>query len=256
MSQIDKKEDKATVFFHQTLMKKHKLQAQPRTQVGRKVKHLRSGGQTPATVYGKNIKSTSVQVATEAFTKVYQQAGESGLVELTIGSDVRPVLVNTVQVHPVTRQILHIEFRQVDLKEKVKANVPVVLIGDSPAVQEKIGVLLVILDEVEVEALPTDLPENIELDSSGLKEVDQELKVSALKVPSGVTILTEGEQTLVKVGSLVSKEAQAQEAQEAAAAQAAAAPVEGAQASQGEAPQGDEKKEEAAPPEKKEDKKE
>lgn len=224
-------------------MKKYTITAKPREIIGRKVKQLRRQGQIPATVYGKNVKSDSISVSGDAFEKVHKQAGKTGLIELTLGSDVRPVLINTVQRHPVTRDILHIEFRQVDLKEKVKANVPIELVGEAKAVTDKIGVLLTILDWVEVEALPSDLPENIKLDVSELAEVNDELKVKDLKVPTGVAIVANGELTVVKVGSLVSREAEVQAAEEAAKKAAAEAPVEGVQEP---AQAGEEKKEEAA----------
>jgi large subunit ribosomal protein L25 len=158
-----------------------------------------------------------------------------------IGTDMRPVLIHHVQKHPVSRQILHIEFHQVDLKEKVKANVPVEITGEAQAVTDKTGVLLTIHDQVEVEALPADLPENISMDVSGLSEIHQELKVKDLKAPPGVTILTDLEQTLVKIGSLVSREAEAEAAAEAAAkaVEVAQVPTEG---ETGEAAKEEEKK--------------
>lgn len=218
-------------------MKKHTLAASIRTMLGRKAKALRRQGQLPATVYGKNVKSVSVAVDTSQFEKLYAQVGETGLVELRLDDQMRPVLINRVQMHPVTRAPLHIEFHHVDLAENVKANVPVELVGEAAAVAAKKGVLLTILDEVEVEALPTNIPQKIELDIANLAEVDQELKVRDLKVPHGVTIVTDSQQTLVKVGSLVSKEAEAEAAQEAKAAEAAAAQTAQAPAAEGEAPQ-------------------
>lgn len=215
-------------------MKKYTLKGQKRTVVGRKVKTLRAQGLLPATVYGSKVKSVSLTVAQDAFLSVYKQAGETGLIELSIDKDIRPVLVHTVQVHPVTNNPLHIEFHQVDLKEKVHAKVPVELTGECPAVAQKLGVLLTILDEIEVEALPAELPEHITVDVSKLLEVNQELTVEKLSVPAGVTVLTEKGLTVVKVGPLVTREAEAQaQAEEAAAAQAAAtteaaaAPAEG-----------------------------
>jgi len=204
-------------------MKKHSLTATPRDIVGRKVKQLRAQGQIPATIYGKNVKSVSVAVPSAAFEKVYKDAGETGLVELAVGKDLRPVLVHTLQKDPVTNQLLHIEFHQVDLKEKVHTKVPLELVGDAPAVVGKVGVLLTLIDEVEVEALPTDLPEKLTVDVSKLAEVNQEVAVGDLKVPSGVTVLTAKDQSVVRVGALISKEAEAEAAAEAAKAAAAAA---------------------------------
>lgn len=204
-------------------MKKYTLQGQKRELVGRKVKNLRAKGIVPATVYGKKIASESIAINASEFLKMYALAGETGLVELSVGSKVSPVLVHTVQKHAVTSELLHVEFYQVDLKEKVHTKVPVVLVGDSVAVAEKKGVLLTISTEVEVEALPAELPEKIEVDVTGLAEVDQELKVSDLKVSGGVTILTEPDVIVVKVGALVSKAAEEQAAAEEAAAESATA---------------------------------
>ncbi|MEK7543697.1 MAG: 50S ribosomal protein L25 [Patescibacteria group bacterium] len=230
-------------------MKKHSLAAMKRDSLGRKVKKLRVAGQLPATVYGKKVESASVTVEADAFAKTYGEAGETGLVELSVGGTVRPVLIHHVQKHPVSGTILHVEFHQVDLKEKVHANVPIVLVGESPVVSEKRGVVLSILDEVEVEALPTELVENIEVDVTLLSEVGQEVKVKDLNVPAGLTVLSDAELTIVKIGSLITKEAEAEVAAEAAkAAEATAAvPAEGAEGAAATAPEG------AAPAEKPKD---
>ncbi|MBI3577748.1 50S ribosomal protein L25 [Candidatus Gottesmanbacteria bacterium] len=238
-------------------MKKHTLSAQKRDLVGRKVKNLRKQGLVPASIYGKKIKSAAVSVKTDEFAKVYKEAGESGLIELSVGSDVRPVLIHNVQVDPIRGKPLHVEFYQVDLKEKVHAKVPVEFTGEPVAATNKIGVLLTITDEVEVEALPTDLPEKFTVDVSPLADIDAEIKVKELKALAGVTVLTDGELTLVKIGPLISKEAQAQAAAEAAAAAAAAAqatPAEGAAEGKEEVAT-EEKPTETPPAEKKEEEK-
>ncbi len=212
-------------------MKAHTLNGKKRESLGRKVKHLRMAGELPATVYGKKLTSFSVSVATADFKKVFQEAGETGLIELSVGAETHPVLIHNVQIDPVDERLLHVEFYQVDLKEKVKTKVPLVTVGESPAVAERKGVLLSLLTEIEVEALPTDLPEHIDVDVSSLSEVGQEVTVSQLSIPSGVEILTDKEVALVKVDALVSKEAEAQaaaEAEAAAAAEAEVAPAAGA----------------------------
>ncbi len=229
-------------------MTAYAITASPRTQFGRKTKALRNEGFVPATVYGQSDKSISVSVPTAVFDKLYQSAGETGLVELTVGSDKLPVLIHHVQSDPVRGTTLHVEFFQVNLKEKVKANVPLELAGESPAVNQKTGVLLSVLNEVEVEALPAELPEKLSVDVSALAEVGQEIKVSGLTIPAGVTVLTDPELVVVKVSPLVSKEAEEQAAAEAAEAAEAAAPAEGAEGEQAEAaPATEEKKEEKAP---------
>lgn len=202
-------------------MKKHTLLVKPRTIAGHKVKQLRKQGLIPATIYGKNIKSASVMVSHRDFDKVYKETGETGLIELTTDTDTRPVLVHNVQVDPVAGNILHIEFHQVDLKEKVTTMVPVKLMGESPAVMQKLGVLLKVLDEIEAEALPMDLPEYISIDISGLREVNAEIKVSDITTPKGVSIQTDPSLTVAKIGALVTRQAEEQAAAEQAAQTAA-----------------------------------
>lgn len=208
-------------------MKKYTLKGERREVIGRKVKKLRAEGLLPATVYGKKVKSENLVISASHFAKMYAETGETGLIELTVGSDLKPVLVHHVQRHPVTNILLHVEFHQVDLKEKVHASVPLALVGEAPAAAQKIGVVLNLLTEIEVEALPTDLPEKIEVDISKLSEVGQELRVSDLSIPSGVAVLTDSTISVVKVDELVSKEAEEQAALEVAAAEEAAAPVDG-----------------------------
>ncbi len=189
-------------------MKKHTLQATIRTSFGRKVKKLRTAGLIPANVFGNKIKSVSVAVEANAFTTVYKEAGETGVIALTIESEkeTRPVLVHQVQIDPVSGLLLHVEFFQVDLKEKVHARVPLELAGIPPAVEKNIGVLLTIVNEIEVEALPTELPEKIVVDVSDLIEVNQELKVSDLRVPKSVTVLSDAGLTVTKIGALTKVE--------------------------------------------------
>jgi large subunit ribosomal protein L25 len=157
------------------------LKAEKRTVTGRKVKNLRRDGLLPANIYGKNEASQSLQLNVKDFEKTYKQAGETGLVELSIGGDVKHVLISNIHVNPVTDQFLHVDFRQVSLKEKVVANVPVEIVGEAQAEKDGIGTLVVQLNEVEVEALPLDLPESFNVDVSTLVEVDQAIYVKDLK---------------------------------------------------------------------------
>lgn len=202
------------------------LTAELRTHTGHRVKALRKQGFVPATVYGKKVATVSISVAEEAFIQTYAKTGETGLIELVIGTDRRPVLVHMVQRDPLTRRILNIEFHQVDLKEKVTAAIPLKFVGEAPAVQENKGTLLTLTDEVEVEALPTDLPDHLEVDITSLTDVDQEITAAAIKVPATVTLSTAPETALVRIAAPVKEE----EAPAPAAAEGAAegAPTEGA----------------------------
>jgi large subunit ribosomal protein L25 len=181
-------------------MDKKVLNAETRKLDGRKVKTLRVQGLLPANIYGKNIKSLSIQVDKKEFEQVYSEVGETGLISLQVGKEERPVLVNNVQKHPTTDEPIHIDFRQVDLKTKVTAEVPVEVTGESPAEKQGIGTVVQYLNQVEVEALPGDLIEKFEVDTSKLAEVDQAIYVKDLKVDkSKVEIKTNGDEIVVKV---------------------------------------------------------
>lgn len=172
---------------------------------GRKVKILRKEGLLPGNIYGKKIKSQAVQVKALDFKKAYEEAGETGLISLKVqgekgkGED-RAVLVSSVQFNPLTDAVVHVDFRQVDLKEKVTADVPVELMGESPAEKGSIGTVVQYIDEIEVEALPGDLPEKFEIDASGLAEVDQAVFVSDLKYDKAkVEVKNDPKEIIVKV---------------------------------------------------------
>lgn len=207
-------------------MKRIGLKVEKRKIVGKKVKKLRREGILPANVYGKDIKSTSVQVPLKEFIAVFKETGETGLVDLEIEGKTIPVLIQNIYTD-FRHNYLHADFFQVNLKEKVKANVPLEIVGEPKAVTDEIGILMNMISEVEVEALPADLPEKIEVNVENLANIDDQIQVSDLKVPADVTILTDSEQVVSKIGELVSKEAQEQAAEEEAAAEAAKADGEG-----------------------------
>lgn len=218
-------------------MEKLKLSATKRNIVGRKVKKLRKEGVLPANLYGKKIASCSIQIPEKDFVLVFRKAGETGLIELTLENKKHPVLIHHIQYHPVTNCPLHADFFQVDLKEKVATRVPLTIISEAPAVKDKIGTLLQLISEIEVEALPTDLPDKIEVNVGKLVAVDQSIKVAELVVGDKIKILTSPNLEIVKVAPLVSKEAgkmAKEEAEKAAAATAATPPT--APAVEGEKP--------------------
>lgn len=158
-----------------------KISAAIRTVTGRKVKHLRSAGLTPATIYGHKFEPLSIQVSTLELNKIFDQAGESSLVEIVIGEDKYPVIFKNPQFHPVSSDLIHIDCYKVNLKEKITTTVPVELIGESLAVKNG-NTLMQVLNEVEVEALPSDLPEKIEVDITSLIEVDNKITVAELNI--------------------------------------------------------------------------
>jgi len=197
--------------------------------VGRQVKKLRKDGILPANIFGKKVKSLAIQLSAKEFFPVFGKAGETGVVELAIKSETspRPVLIHNVQKDPVSDQPLHIDFYQVDLKEKITADIPVEIIGDAPAVTQKIGVLIQPLTEVEVEALPTDLPEKLTVSVAKLEKIDDSVTVKDLKPLTGVKILTSENQVLAIIEALAKEEVVTPPAAEAAPAEGEAKLAEG-----------------------------
>lgn len=197
-------------------MKKVKLNAQQRKIFGRKVKKLRKEGLLPANVYGKKVKSQAVKVDLKEFLEVYKQTGETGIVDLSLGgrSKTRPVLIHNLQKHPVTDRLFHVDFYQVDLSEKVQVAIPIEMIGEAPAVA-KGGVLVQQLGEVEVEALPANLPEKFEVNVISLEEIGQSIAIKDLKVDKAkFKILVDDEDQLVVKIEEPSKEEEEKPAEE------------------------------------------
>lgn len=212
---------------------RQKLTVEKRTITGKKVKKLRKEGLLPANVYGKGINSLAVQVKLKEFDALFKEVGETGLIDVAVDGELRPVLIHNVQLDHLTKLPLHADFYQVNLKEKVKTMVPIETVGQPLAVTEKLGLLMQTLSEIEVEALPEDLPERIKVNVEPLAAIDQQITVGDLKIAAGITVLTDPGQVVVKIGELVSKEAQEQAAAEVAAAEAAKAEGAAAEGAEG-----------------------
>ncbi|HBP51542.1 MAG: 50S ribosomal protein L25 [Candidatus Shapirobacteria bacterium GW2011_GWE1_38_10] len=174
-----------------------KISAALRTVTGRKVKNLRLAGLTPATIYGHKFEPISIELSTPELNKIFDQAGESLLVEIVIGENNYPIIFKNPQFHPVSSDLIHIDCYKVNLKEKISTMVPIELIGEAPAVKNG-NTLMFIQNEIEVEALPSDLPEKIEVDVSLLAEVDNKITVAELNVDRNIIeIKTDPEQVVV-----------------------------------------------------------
>lgn len=205
------------------------LAAEERKILGKKVKKLRRDGQIPGHVFGKGVEGENVLLKLTEFLKTFHQAGETTLVDLKIGAEkVRPVLIREVQHDPVKGSPIHVDFYQVNLSEKVKVPVPLVLIGEQPeSVHLGETIVLQTLNEVEVEALPTDLVERLEVDISVLKEIDDAITVAQLNYDrEKLTLDADPEAIIVKLAPAVTAEMEKLMEEQAAETAAAAAETE------------------------------
>lgn len=197
------------LFGRITPMQEIKLHAQKRDITGRKVKRLRKEGLVPANVYGKKTKSVSIFLKREEFEEIYKEAGETSVVKLLIEGEKeeRPILIVNLQVNPVTEEPLHADLRQIVLTEKVTARIPIELEGEAPVVEQKLGILIQTVSEIEVEALPMDLPEKFVVDVSEMAKVGDEIKTKDLKVDKKKIELKIGEDlVLAKIEPLAAEE--------------------------------------------------
>ncbi len=177
------------------------LNARLRSEVGKKVQKIRKSGHIPAVLYGSSLKgNVNLEVDASEFKKVFGKSGENTLIQLNIGEG-KPhtVLVSDVQYHYLTDNIEHVDFYQVDLSKKLTAKVPMVFVGESAAVKEQGGVLVKIIDEVEVESLPEDLPRELTVDISKLKTFDDAVRISDIDIDaSKIRIVAKPEDIVAK----------------------------------------------------------
>ncbi|MBW4061342.1 50S ribosomal protein L25 [Candidatus Saccharibacteria bacterium] len=174
------------------------LNASTRTERGKKLSKVRANGLVPAVAYGREVASESVSIDARELTKVYRQAGGNKLVDFKIGDGKsRGVIIHEVQLDGRSGAILHADLYLVRMNEVLTAEIPLHFVGESTAVYQLEGVLLKNLETVEVECLPADLPESIEVDISVLDEFEKSISVADLVIPKGVKLLVEDTETLV-----------------------------------------------------------
>jgi large subunit ribosomal protein L25 len=176
------------------------LSLENRTLVGKKVGRLRREGIIPATVYGKGVSPLSVQMNARAFNETYRHAGRTGLIDLSIpGQKGISVFVHNLQRHPVTRNIIHVDFLAVDLRTEVTVDVPVHITGESELVKRGDALLNQVLTSLAVRALPADIPSSIEVDVSGLDSFDKSIHVSDLSLDTKGEIVTPADELVVSL---------------------------------------------------------
>jgi large subunit ribosomal protein L25 len=207
------------------------LQATSREARGNHNRALRRTGKVPAVLYGHNVDPWPIEAEARVLRRVWMHAGRTQLVDLKVdGGRAQKVLVREMQVDPRTGNPIHADFFAVNLREKLTADVPVVIVGDSPAVVDaKIGTLQQLITSLRIECLPSDLPSQFNVDVSGLMEIDAGVHVRDIVLPEGVALVhIDVDELVVKVSALrlvTEEEVEAAEAAEAAEAEGVEAPA-------------------------------
>ncbi len=182
-------------------MEQIELQATNREILGRKVRFLRRQGIIPVHVFGHSIESLALQCDAAQFQQVLAQAGKTRLISLKLDKAKRPrnVVVREIQRDPLTGELLHVDFYQVRMEEKIKVEVPIVLVGEAPALKSKENMLLHELNSLTIECLPGQIPANVTVDLSSLIEVEQAIRVKDIVLDEGITVLDDPEHIVGKI---------------------------------------------------------
>jgi large subunit ribosomal protein L25 len=177
------------------------LKATKRQIEGKKVKTLRRQGITPAHLFGPEVESVSIQVDTPSLKRTLGEAGHTRLISLHIAREKSPrtVMIREVQIDSLKDEVLHVDFYQVQLTEKIEVDVPIILVGDSVAAKAKGNTLVQELNELTIDCLPANIPSTIEVDVSPLVTADTMIRVKDIQLPKEVTVLNEPEVVVARI---------------------------------------------------------
>lgn len=176
---------------------------------GSKLRSLREDGFIPAELYGRDTENVHVSVLKKDFGRVYKDAGYSSLVDLVLDGSKTPVLIYAIDKHPVTGEIMNVDFYKVRMDEAVEADISFEFIHESSAVKDEHGILVTVLQDVTVEALPADMPRHIQVDLSKLKHIDDAITIGDLEVGDKIKILADVHSVVVMVKAQVTEEEEA-----------------------------------------------
>ncbi|MFC1981932.1 50S ribosomal protein L25 [Chloroflexota bacterium] len=177
------------------------LKATNRETLGKKVRFLRRQGVTPAHLFGHGIESVALQCNTADIHKVLAEAGQTRIVSLKLENEKKPrnVIIREVQIEPCKEEVLHVDFYQVQMAEQVRVEIPIVLVGEAPALKLKENMLVHDVVALTVECLPAKIPDRVEVDITSLTDSDQAVRVKDIKLGEGVTVLTDPELMIVRI---------------------------------------------------------
>ncbi|MHB8442966.1 MAG: 50S ribosomal protein L25 [Patescibacteria group bacterium] len=166
-------------------MQKIKLKAQRRTLTKKATKDLRKKDLIPSAIFGIS-GNTNIEINKKEFIKTYKEAHYTGVIELELPDKTHNVLIQEVQTHPLSSELLSVSFHEVSLTEKINANVPFEIVGEAPAVKTYGGVPFENIQEIEIISLPQDIPNSIVVDISTLMEIGDSILLKDIKLPDGV----------------------------------------------------------------------
>ena len=189
-------------------MEKVVIQAEKRSVVGKQVKALRRDGQLPAVIYGHRIDPISIVLDARSSSRILAKASSSTLVTIELEGKQYPTLVREKQLDFIRNSLIHVDFLAVSMTEKLTASVAVHIEGEAPAVREFGAILVTGLTELEVECLPTDLPERFTVDVSSLAEISSGIYVKDVIAPENVEILTDPEEMIVVATAMAAEESE------------------------------------------------
>ena len=184
-------------------MKQTELLATTRETLGKKVRFLRRQGITPVHLFGHNVESMALQCDTDQLKRVITQTGRTRLISLKVDEVKKPrnVVIREVQREPCTSELLHVDFYQVSMAEKIRVEVPIVPVGEAEALKLKGNFLVQELNSLSVECLPGEIPDRVELDLAPLTEAGRAIHVRDITLDEGSTILNNPEQLVVRIGT-------------------------------------------------------
>jgi large subunit ribosomal protein L25 len=211
-----------------------------RTVTGKHTRRLRASGIVPGVLFGKTAGSVSLQLDAKALELLYRQAGRTSIVRVSVdGGTATSAVIKSMQRHPLTGRVLHVDFFAPDLTLEMTVDVPIVFSGEAPAVEATGGSLFTSLDHLKVKALPSDLPHEVSVDVSSLVDLEAAIHVSDLTLDEKVTVLNEPDELVAKVMPPrveVEEEPVVAEGEEGEGGEAAEGEGEGGEAAEGERP--------------------
>jgi large subunit ribosomal protein L25 len=185
------------------------LRIQNRTVFGKKTNQLRKNGLIPAEIFGHGFKNEHISVSAKEFSKVFREAGENTIIVLVNEKGEKiPTIVNDVNIDRVKDRVLSVDFHHIRMDEKLQTKVPIEFTGEAPAIKKGL-ILIKVLYEIEIEALPSEIPHRFEVDTSGLTDAGQDIFVKDLKVGRNVKLITHGDSVIITVAETAKEKEEA-----------------------------------------------